>query len=320
MAPADPRDPYVDYTAERLFAYLPKARLEHPIGSTYGYSNLGAGLLGHALSRAAKTDYGTLVRERIGVPLGMTVTSLETAPALVPRVARGYDTEGPTPSAVPPWTWKPTSSLAGAGGLRSTAREMLRFLAANLGLTESKLSAAMRDAQQERADAGSSRMGVGLGWHLRKSEAGVVVWHNGGTGGFHSFCAFDPATKTGVVVLANGSAGIDDLGFHVLDPKAPLQDAPVQRAEVQVDPAMLAEYAGRYAFAPGVVLDCAVEAGRLACQLTGQSRFPVYAEAPSVFFYKVVDATLTFTRDEAGKVDAVVLKQAGVQQRAARVP
>ena len=68
---------------------------------------------------------------------------------------------------------------------------------------------------------------------------------------------------------------------------------PKERVEVAVDPALLAEYAGRYDFAPGVVMDCGVEAGHLACQLTGQPRVPVYAESPSVFFYKVVDATLT---------------------------
>jgi CubicO group peptidase (beta-lactamase class C family) len=415
LAPADAGDPYVDYTPERLYAYLSKAKLETPIGSTYGYSNLGVGLLGHALSRAGKSDYGTLVRERITVPLGMTVTALEVDPSHAARVARGHDTAGAKPTPVPPWTWNKTSSLAGAGGLRSTAREMTRFVAANAGLVESKLSAALRDTQQERSDAGSPRMGIGLGWHIRKSDAGAVVWHNGGTGGFHSFCGFDPATKTGVVVLANGNGSIDDIGFHLLDPKSPLQEAaatltvdepklarldgfydmggvtihvthegtqlyaqltgqpryPVfarsetrffyrvvpaelefdvaadgsvgqvtlhqggrqmpakrvaapatrkERVEVQVDPAVLAECAGKYDFAPGVVMDCVVEAGHLACQLTGQPRVPVYAESPSVFFYKVVDATLTFTRDASGKVDAVVLKQGGVMQRAARVP
>ena len=415
LAPADPADPYVDYGADRLFAYLPTAKLARPIGSAYGYSNLGVGLLGHALARAAKSDYGTLVRERIAVPLGMPATAIDVAPALAPRLAHGHDTSGAKPAPVPAWTWKPTSSLAGAGALRSTAREMVRFLAANAGLGESKLSGAMRDAAQERGDAGSPKMAIGLGWHLRKSDAGTLVWHNGGTGGFHSFCAFDPATKTGVVVLANGNGSIDDIGIHLLDPKSPLQEVaaaltvaepklarldgyydlgggttihvthegtqlyarltgqqrlpvfarsetrffyravpaelefdvpaegvagqvtlhqggrrmpatrlaaeavPKERVEIQVDPAALAEYVGEYELAPGAVLDCAIESGRLACRLTGQPRFPVYAESPSVFFYKVVDATLTFTRDAAGKVDAVVLRQGGIQQRAARM-
>jgi hypothetical protein len=97
------------------------------------------------------------------------------------------------------------------------------------------------------------------------------------------------------------------------------EESPKERVEIEVDPAALAEYVGRYEFAAGVVLDCALDAGRLACRLTGQERFPVYAESPSVFFYKVVDAQLTFTRDTAGTVDAVVLRQGGRDQRAERL-
>ena len=415
FAPADPSDPYVDYTPERLAAYLAKATLDHPVGSTYAYSNFGAGLLGYALSRAAKTDYGTLVRERIAVPLGMTVTALDVDAALSARVAQGYDAEGAKVVPAKPWTWRKTSCLAGAGGLRSTPREMLRYLAANAGLTESKLAGAIADAVKERAEAGSPGMGIGLGWHIQKRKDGVVVWHNGGTGGFRSFCGFDPKTKTGVVVLANSTASIDDIGFHLLDPGSPLQDvakpiavpeaklarldghydlgggaiihvthegeqlyaqltgqqrypvfarsetvfffrvvpaelefdvaadgtvgrltlhqsgrhmpaprlsgeaAPKERVEVPVDAKLLAEYVGAYASAPGVVLDCAVEGGHLACQLTGQPRFPVYAESETTFYYKIVDAQLVFTRNAAGKVDAVVLHQGGQTQRAERV-
>jgi CubicO group peptidase (beta-lactamase class C family) len=415
LQPADANDPYADYTPERLYAFLPHAKLEHPIGSTYAYSNLGVGLLGHALSRAARKDYGTLVRERIATPLGMTVTAIDVVePAQVTHVAHGHDTQWTKPTPVPPWTW-PHSAVAGAGALRSTAREMIRFVAANAGLVETPLADAMRESHRERAEAGSPEMGIGLGWHIRKSGAARIVWHNGGTGGFRTFCGFDPATKTGVVVLANGNAGFDDVGFHLLDANAPLQEAatslavpesklarldgyyelapertihvthegtqlfaqltgqprfpvfaksetrflyrvveaelefevagdgpaaqvtlhqggrdmrakrvaaeaaPKERVEVEVEPSLLAEYAGKYSLAPNVVLDCAVEAGRLACQLTGQPRFPVYAESPTSFFYKVVDAQLTFTRGAAGKVDAVVLHQGGVTQRAERV-
>ena len=414
FAPADPRDPYVDYTAEKLYADLPRETLAKPIG-TYGYSNLGMGLLGHVLGRAAKSDYATLVRERITGPLGMTVTAFDVPPALAERAAQGHDTEGAAPSPVPAWTWTRASALTAAGGLRSTAREMLRYLAANAGLVETRLAGPMAEAQRERAEAGSSEMGIGLAWHLKKTAKGPLLWHNGGTGGFHSFCGFDPATRTGVVVLANGSGSIDDLGFHLLDPGSPLQEpkaavsvpeaklgrldghydfgggmriqvshegtqlyaqltgqprvpvfarsetaffyrvvpaeltfdvaedgavsgltlhqngrdmparrlsaeeAPKERVEVAVDPALLAQYAGRYSLAPGAVLDCLVEERHLACQLTGQPRFPVYAESPSSFFYKVVDAQLTFTRDAAGAVDAVVLHQGGADRRAARI-
>lgn len=196
LAPADSQDPYVDYTQERLETYLSGARLENPVGSTYFYSNLGVGLLGYALSRAAKKDYDALVRERIAAPLGMTITGLEVAPSLAARLAQGYDAGGTEVRPAKPWTWRSTSVLSGAGGLRSTAREMLRFVGANVGLINTKLAPAMADAAKERAGAGSPSKAIGLGWHIQIREGGSTVWHNGGTGGFRSFCGFDPSTKT----------------------------------------------------------------------------------------------------------------------------
>ena len=412
--PADPNDPYVDYTAGKLYAYLAEATLVHPIGSTYDYSNLGMGLLGHALARAAKSDYETLVRDRIAKPLKMTVTSTVDDPALAKRRAQGHLVEGVAPSPARAWSWQPTSVLVGAGGLRSTAREMVRFVGANAGLVDSPLSAAMQDAQKERADAGSPKMGIGLAWHIRKSGDRTLVWHNGGTGGFHSFVGFDPKTKTGVVVLCNSTENIDDIGIHVLDPQSPLKEAekavvvpeaklarldgrydlggaaidvthegtqlyaqltgqqrypvfpksetvffykvvpaeleftvgadgavdqltlhqggrdipakraaaaaaPKERKEVPVDAKILADYVGRYEFAPGAVLDVALKEGHLACQLADQPRFDVFAESDTRFFYKVVDAQLTFVRNAAGKVDSVVLHQGGIDQTAKRV-
>jgi D-alanyl-D-alanine-carboxypeptidase/D-alanyl-D-alanine-endopeptidase len=413
--PADTHDPYVDYTADLLYAYLAEATLDHPIGTAYEYSNLGMGLLGHALARAAKTDYETLVRQRIAKPLKMTVTSTQDDEANAKRRAQGHTVEGVAPVPAKAWTWRPSSVLVGCGGLRSTAREMLRFVAANAGLVDSPLSAAMKDAQQERFDAGSPKMGIGLAWHLRKSGDRVLVWHNGATAGFHSFVGFDPKTKTGVVVLCNSTENIDDIGIHVLDPESPLKEgskavavseaklarldghydlggamidvthegsqlyaqvtgqqrfpvfpksetvffyrvvpaelefavgadgtvseltlhqggrdipakkvaaaaaaAPKERKEVPVDAKILADYVGKYEFAPGVVFDVALKEGHLACQLADQPRIEVYAESDTTFFYKVVDAQLTFVRNAAGKVESVTLHQGGADQTAKR--
>ena len=72
MAPKDPSNPYADYTFENLYAFLSDYQLTRDIGSQYEYSNLGGGLLGHALTLAAHaTDYEALVRARVTTPLGM---------------------------------------------------------------------------------------------------------------------------------------------------------------------------------------------------------------------------------------------------------
>lgn len=90
------------------------------------------------------------------------------------------------------------------------------------------------------------------------------------------------------------------------------------RTEITVEPAKLAEYAGSYDFAPGVVLTVRRAGDALEAQLTGQPFLAIYARAKDRFFYKVVDAELEFQRDDDGSVGAVVLHQGGTTQRAPR--
>jgi len=75
-----------------------------------------------------------------------------------------------------------------------------------------------------------------------------IVGHNGATGGFRSFVGYDPKERIGVVVLSNTStpSGIDDIGFHLLNPNAPLAnpEPPKQHSEIRIDPKLLDNYTG----------------------------------------------------------------------------
>ncbi|HVQ35214.1 MAG TPA: serine hydrolase [Candidatus Bathyarchaeia archaeon] len=315
MEPADTADPYVDYTAERLYAFLAKAKLNHPIGSTYEYSNLGVGLLGHVLTRAAKLDYDALVKARIARPLNMPVTSTTVAPDKKANLATPHALAGAKPEPVKPWTWTPATAVTGAGGLRSSARDMLRYIAANAGVPDTPLKAAMKEAQRPRAETGSKAMAVGLGWHVRRSGERMIIWHNGGTGGFHSFCGFDPATRAGVVVLANSTEDIDDIGLHLLDESQPLTAV---RKTLTLDEAKLARLDGFYDIG-GQTITVTHEGTQLFAQLTGQPRFPVFPKSEKLFFYKVVPAELEFDLPAEGSASGVTLHQGGRDVPAKRV-
>ena len=67
-----------------------------------------------------------------------------------------------------------------------------------------------------------------------------------------------------------------------------------------VDPAVLASYAGRYMLAPTFVLTVRAEGGRLFVQATAQPEYEVFAEDDANFFYRVVDAQITFDRPDNG--------------------
>ena len=85
-----------------------------------------------------------------------------------------------------------------------------------------------------------------------------------------------------------------------------------------LDPKMLEGYAGRYDFVPGISITITRQEARLFAQITGQPSVEVFASGPRDFFYKVVNAQLTFEVGADGRATAVVLHQFGRDQRAAR--
>ena len=312
LAPKDWNNPYADYTVEQLYAFLSNYTLPRDIGATYEYSNLGAGLLGHILALKAGTNYEAMVLGRICRPLGMTNTTVTLTPELRARLATGYNAAG---EAVPNWDM-PT--LAGAGALRSTANDLLKFVAANLGLTKSDLWPAMQLAQLPRRVASLPAMPdtqIGLYWHVSKKFGTEVIWHNGETMGYHSFISFDQKNRRGVVVLSNEAHFIDDIGFHLLEPRSPLAhfEPAKERVAIQLEPEILDRYVGRYELegAQGIFFNLRRDGSKLMAQLTGQAYNTIFPESETNFFYKVVNAQITFNTDASGKVQSLVKHQNG---------
>jgi serine-type D-Ala-D-Ala carboxypeptidase/endopeptidase len=316
LAPADHRNPYADYTVEQLYAFLTSHELRHDIGVVAEYSNLGTGLLGHALSRAAGTTYEEALRTRVLEPLGLRSTAITLDNALRSRMAQGHDPAG---EPVPLWD---IPTLAGAGAPRADVRDMLRWLAANAGEPSDELGRALRVAQEPRepfGPDGSTRTWIGLNWIIETGARRRIVWHNGGTGGFFSWAGFDPDRRIGLVVLSNAAHGVDDIALHLLDRSNPLSEPPRQRAEVRVAPEVLRQYVGDYQLAPNFSIAVTIENDALFIQATGQPRFPVFAETETDFFLRVVDAQITFQRDASGEVTGLVLHQGGRSTPGARV-
>ncbi len=307
LKPKDPTNPYADYTVEQLYAFLSSYELPRDIGSQYEYSNLGAGLLGHVLALRAGMDYDKLARTRILEPLKMTSTGIALTPEMRARMAHGHSE---TLQPVPNWD---LPTLAGAGALRSTVNDMLKFLAANIGLTETPLAPAMRSMLAVRKPTGVANLEIALGWHVLSKESEEIVWHNGGTAGYHSFMGFDPKARTGVVVLSNSGNDIDDIGYHLLDSRYPLAklSPPKVHQEVKVDPKLFDDYVGHYEVAPGVVAEVKRQDNKLFVQLTGQPQLQLVPENETGFFLREVDAQITFVKEADGKVSRLVIHQGG---------
>lgn len=207
----DVNNPYANYTVNDLYQFLSKYKITKEIGEEYEYSNLGGGLLGHILALKSGMTYEELVLKRICDKLRMRDTGITLSPEQEKRSATGHSTSGEPVSI-----WN-IQVLEGAGALRSSVNDMLRFLSANLGLSKTELTASMEICHKVQVRAGKTKIDVGLGWHISPlRDCQRVFWHNGGTGGYRSFIGFVKETKIGVVVLSNSANSVDEIGMLIL--------------------------------------------------------------------------------------------------------
>jgi serine-type D-Ala-D-Ala carboxypeptidase/endopeptidase len=316
LRPANIANPYADYSVAQLYEFLSGYTLPRDVGEKYEYSNLGVGLLGHVLSLRAGKPYGQLLKERILDPLGMTDTGIELTASMKRRMAQGFNAEG-----TPMLLWD-LPTLAGAGALRSTANDMLKFLAANLDSSSAPIGSVLTKARTSMRNADRPGNRIGLGWHIVDVFGSTETWHNGGTGGFRAFIGLDEAKHRGVIVLSNSTITPDDIGFHLLVPQIPLDRPPgpvKQRVAISVDPYKLAPYVGVFELAPNFQLTVTLEGGSLFAQATGQSKLQLFPESETEFFLKVVDAQVIFVKDSTGKVNQLILHQNGAKIPGTRV-
>lgn len=306
LGTADPLNPYAGYGAKPFYAFLAGFTLPYAPGTEFQYSNTGTVLLAEAISHIAAKPYAELVSERVLEPLGMTDTALTASEPL--RLASGHDAAGKPAGH---WTF---DIFAPAGGYVSSAADLAKFAAAASGQRSTPLDSAFRLMLKDTRPAGSPNMSIGLGWLILSHENGTTVWHNGKTGGFNSFIGFDLASKRAAVVLANSvtATGIEDIGFHLIDPNAALAPQPMPRQTIEIDPATLSDYVGTYVLGPEFTIAITAEAGQLFVQASGQQRLEAFPETDAEFFLRAVDAQISFERDANGQVTGLVLHQNGL--------
>lgn len=216
VRPVDPLNPRDVYSSQALFEFVNRYSTAHVPGTFHLYSNVGPALLAELLARRGKVDFETALRRRILEPLRMRRTGLALTPELRAAHALGHTREGrPLPLG-------DVRGLLGAGSLRTTGNDMARFLAANLGLADSSLAAAMRSTHETGADHQMPDLHMGLGWfHSTILDTRLVV-HGGATDGFNAYVGLDLAGRRGVAVLANSEHEVQNLATHLLVPGVPL--------------------------------------------------------------------------------------------------
>jgi CubicO group peptidase (beta-lactamase class C family) len=293
VAITNPADPYAAMDAPALLAALERSQLSAAPGSRFEYSNFASMLLGYAVARRSGVDFETLLDSRLFTPLGMDGAYVNSRPEGIRAAAGHLPTAKPTPA----WTFR--TELAGVGGVRATLDDMVRYVEAQLGRIEASISPALALAQ---APVTSAQPAMAMNWMLAPLNGRTLHAHEGGTGGFSSFVAFDKAAGRGVVILSDTAlhslGGLGSLGLHLLDDTVPLGKP---RKSITADPALLDALAGEYQLQGAMTMTLSRKGDHLQVQAQGQPAFEMAHDDAGDFYPLAFDALLTPQRKADGR-------------------
>ena len=304
-------NPYALYDSKKAAEALAELELTRSPSESHEYSNFAVSVLGYLIGEQAGMSYEELLQQRIAKPLGMSDCTVSPSDKQKARHSTPHKSVG---SPTPAWTF---ADLPGAGGVRASMKDMMRFAKAQLNPPEGKLGEAIELAWKQHAAADDSGgLAMGLGWIIMND--GETHWHNGQTGGSHSMLMLNRKKQTAVILLSNTAANIDSLAFQLMVPPKPAvpqsgPDAPAIDAELR------ARLVGRYELAPNFIFDVKDQDGRLMVGITNQPTQEVFPDSATHWSYKSVNATLEFKLPKEGAAKSLVLHQNGLSQTAKRM-
>ena len=219
-------DPVTDPSS--MLAYYRQWRPEHIPGTYRRYSNPSIGLLGFLAARSMGQPFPSLMEGSLFPALGMQHSYIRVPDQQMPRYAYGYSKENR------PLRVTPGMLDAEAYGVKTNARDMLRFIQANLNPAGLSLELQRAIAITQTGYYRVGEMTQGLGWErypypisLERLQAGnspamalqaqpatrllppeydvqnSLFNKTGSTGGFGAYAVFVPSQNLGLVMLAN---------------------------------------------------------------------------------------------------------------------
>lgn len=299
-----------EMTPDTLVALTAATPMRFASGSKWEYNNSGYVLLGMLIEKVTGRAWGADLEERFTKPLGLSDTRNCLATPLVPRRARGYESQGSG------WTNTPYLAMSqpyAAGAMCSTVGDLARWnRALHTGKVVSAASYAMMTTPEGAAAVAPMKYGFGLG---RDTVGGrPTVTHGGGIPGFISANAWVPSAELSVTVLTNSGAAQADRLQRQLTLAAlgvPLDQRPKVIALAAAD---RARYVGVYALAlPDGARDFTVaERGdELTGQLVGQGANPLLHYGNHTFGVSFDPSARLIFVVEGGKATKLALVQGG---------
>jgi len=295
----------------RLIALIESKPLGFKPGSKFEYSNSNYVILGHIIEKVTGKKYEDVVREFIFTPLQMTHSGFDFKDLTDTNKVVGYLVLDKSLQVVAPVV--DSSASFAAGAMYSTVDDMYKWdrsLYNSPIINKASLQAAFKPHLSK----------YGYGWVIDTLNGKQTIGHNGGIFGFTSDFLRIPQDDICIILLCNKGSDLGGITKGLVSVLYGLPyELPQERKSVELPADVLQQYVGEYWISNDVHVNITLENGQLKGQVTGQPKVDLYAQRKDLFFLKVVDAQLEFSRDSTGKVQKVTLYQGGAMVEAPKV-
>ncbi|HEY1023809.1 MAG TPA: serine hydrolase [Sphingobacteriaceae bacterium] len=291
-------------TLSQTITHFKSLPLNFRPGEKYQYSNSNYILLSFIAEKAGEKPLNELLNDYIFTKAGMQNSGLDANNRMSDKKATGHNSlEGDKPQIA---EFNDMSVPSGAGAMYATTGDLYRW---DRALYSNKIINEDTKSKMFTINKGN----YGYGWMMGKTFGHNEISHGGAISGFLSNIARFPADDACIIVLSNTAFA----------PMAQLTTAlsailfgekytiPAEKKIVKVEQKILDQYAGEYQLNPAFTIQVTTENGKIFGQATGQPKFEIFPTSNTEFFLKVVDANITFIKDEAGMVTEMILNQGG---------
>jgi CubicO group peptidase (beta-lactamase class C family) len=291
-------------------ANTPAIRSETVPGDKWNYSGGGYTIMQQTLIDVTKEPFAKLLHDTVLAPIGMTHSTYEQP---LPKEFQRFAATPYNGDGKPVEGGAHTYPEMAAAGLWTTPTDLARYAIEVENSLEGKANHVLSvEMTRQMLTPGMGKWGLGL--QIGGADSNPFFTHGGANEGFmNSFVAYEKAGE-GAVVMTNADLGgiLADEIMHSIAAEYAWPDwHPTVRTAIQVDPKVLAGYAGTYELAPNFDLVITVENNQLVTQATGQNKIPIFAESETKFFPTAFDAEIEFFKNDQGKVTNLVLHQNG---------
>ena len=309
--------------AEEIIKLFKTDKLDFNPGEKWAYSNSGYFLLGYIVEKISGQSLKNYLKHHFFDPTGMKSTEVHDSKHPPQNEATGYSYTGGKPEKAVNWDM---SRAGGAGNLYSTTQDLYRWNEAifnNKLLNQNTLKSAFTPVKindGSQGDAFGSQ--YGYGWMLTEKRGLKEIGHGGGLPGWMSYLTRYPQQNLTITILANASPAPNPVPSVLTDRIAEIylwqQMKPMESFATEKTVNISDDYIGQYDYVGGI-MTITRERNQLFAQLTGQPKVEIFPKSETEFFWKVVDAQITFVRNKEGEVTHVIHHQGGQTLKAPRL-